>query len=70
MIKKSRKIQITSGKYKGKISTIKKNIRKKNMIIINEVNIVKKHVKANRINNRGKIIKKEMPINRSNIKYL
>jgi len=29
MIKKSRKIQITSGKYKGKISTIKKNIRKK-----------------------------------------
>jgi len=70
MIKKSRKIQITSGKYKGKISTIKKNIRKKNMIIINDVNIVKKHVKANRINNRGKIIKKEMPINRSNIKYL
>lgn len=70
MIKKNRKIQITSGKYKGKISTIKKNIRKKNMIIINDVNIVKKHVKANRINNRGKIIKKEMPINRSNIKYL
>ena len=70
MIKKKNKIQITSGKYRGKVSIIKKNIRKRNMVIVEDVNIVVKHVKANRGNSRGKIIKKEMPINRSNIRYL
>lgn len=63
-------VKIISGKYKGRISVIKNYIKRRKMVLVKNINSVKKHIKANKKNKRGKVIVKEMPIDISNIKYV
>ena len=67
LIKKSDKVKIVAGKDKGKIGTVLKVDRKKNRVLVENINMVKHHVKPNVKNKQGGIIEKEAPINRSNI---
>lgn len=67
-IQKGETVQIITGKSKGKIGKIKKIISKKYKIIIENINIKKKHLRPKKEGETGKIIEIEMPIHISNVK--
>lgn len=66
-VKKGDKVQVISGKDKGKRGVILKAIPKQNRVIVEGVNIVKKHVKPSQANPQGGIIEMEAPIHVSNV---
>jgi len=59
------KVVVIAGKDKGKEGKITKVLRSENKIVIEGVNVVKKHVKPNG-QNAGSIVELEAPINASN----
>ena len=60
------KVVVTSGKSKGKEGTITKVLRSENKVIVEGVNIVKKHNKPNGADG-GTITEMEAPIHASNV---
>ncbi len=68
-IKKGDKVVVIAGVDKGKEGKILFVDRKKDKVIVEGVNMIKKHQKAS-ANNQGGIIQKEAPISASNVMYL
>ncbi len=67
-IKKGDEIIVIAGKDKGRKGNVLKVVRKGEYLIIEGINTVKKHIKANpNANERGGIAIKEMPIHKSNV---
>ena len=69
-IKIGDKVQVLTGTNKGKEGHVSKVLRKENRVIVEGVNIVKKHVKPGRTNETGGILETEAPIHISNVKVL
>ena len=69
-IKKEDNVIVIAGNYKGKTGKILKVFPKKNRVIIEGVNLRKRHTKASQQNPQGGIIEKEAPINASNVVLL
>ncbi len=67
-IKKGDKVQVITGQDKGTVGEVKAAFPKTNKIIVEGVNVRKKHQKPNQINPDGGIVDKEMPIDASNVK--
>ena len=65
-IKKDDKVKIIVGKDQGKIGKVLKVDRKKSRILVEKINMVKRHSKPTNQNRQGGIIEKEMPIQWSN----
>ena len=65
-LKTGDKVIVITGSNKGKEGTIKKVLRNENRVIVEGVNIVKKHQKASG-NESGGILEVEAPINASNV---
>lgn len=66
-VKKGDKVQVISGKDKGKQGVVLAAFPKKNRVLIEGVNIVKKHTKPSQLNPQGGIITQEAPIHVSNV---
>jgi len=66
-IKRNDKVKVIAGNHKGKEGNVLKVLLKKNRVIIEGVNIIKKHQKPNQTNQQGGIIEKEASINASNV---
>ncbi len=66
-VKKGDKVQVISGKDKGKQGVILEAYPKKDRVLVEGVNIVKKHSKPSQANPQGGIITKEAPIHVSNV---
>ena len=66
-IKRDDKVKIIAGKDMGKIGKVLKVIRKKDRILVENINIVKRHTKASASNRQGGIVEREAPLHRSNI---
>ena len=66
-VKKDDKVKIIAGKDKGKIGKVLKVIRKKNRVLVEKVNMVKRHSRPTAKNKQGGILEKEMSIQRSNV---
>ncbi len=67
-LKKDDKVQVLAGKDKGKIGKVLKVLRKKDRIVVEKVNMVKRHTKANPYTQQpGGIIEKEAPLHISNV---
>ncbi len=66
-LKKGDKVHIIAGKDRGSSGTIVRAIPDKNMVVIEGLNLVKKHRRANQRNRSGQIIEKPMPIHASNV---
>jgi len=66
-VKKGDKVQIISGKDKGKQGVILESYPKKERVLVEGVNIVKKHAKPSQINPQGGITDIEAPIHVSNV---
>ena len=67
-IKKGDKVQVIAGQDKGTVGEVKAVFPKTNKVVVEGVNVRKKHQKPNQINPDGGIVDKEMPINASNVK--
>jgi large subunit ribosomal protein L24 len=68
-IKKDDKVKVIVGKDRGKIAKVLKVINSKNKIVVEGVNVVKKHVKPGAVSKEGGIISIEKPIDVSNVMY-
>ncbi|NSL52581.1 50S ribosomal protein L24 [Calidifontibacillus erzurumensis] len=66
-VKKGDKVQVISGKDKGKQGVVLAAYPKKDRVLVEGVNIVKKHSKPTQMNPQGGIISKEAPIHVSNV---
>lgn len=66
-VKKGDKVKVITGKDKGKTGVILAAFPKKDRVIVEGVNIVKKHAKPSQDNPQGGIISKEAPIHVSNV---
>jgi len=67
LIKKDDKVKVLTGKDKGKIGKVLKVIRKKNRILVENINMVKRHSRPSAKNKQGGIIEGEATIPRSNV---
>ena len=65
-LKTGDKVVVIAGKDKGKEGTITKVLRNENKVVVEGVNIVKKHVKPNG-QQAGSIASVEAPIHASNV---
>ena len=67
-IRKDDKVMVTTGKDKGKVGKILKILPKRNAVLVEKVNMVKRHTKGNPYQQRaGGIVEKEMPVDVSNV---
>ncbi|MEK7098710.1 MAG: 50S ribosomal protein L24 [Patescibacteria group bacterium] len=66
-IKKGDTVIVISGKNRGTSGKVELVLTKKDMIVIDGVNVVKKHRKANQQSKSGQIVEKSMPIHISNV---
>ncbi|PAE01860.1 50S ribosomal protein L24, partial [Bacillus paralicheniformis] len=66
-VKKGDKVMVISGKDKGKQGVILAAFPKKDRVIVEGVNMVKKHSKPTQANPQGGILNQEAPIHVSNV---
>jgi large subunit ribosomal protein L24 len=66
-VKKGDKVMVITGKDKGKTGVILAAFPKKDRVLVEGVNIVKKHTKPNQANPQGGIISQEAAIHVSNV---
>ena len=67
LIKKDDKIKVIVGKDKGKIGKVLKVDRKKNHLLVEKVNLTKRHQRPTGKNKQGGIVEAEAPIRISNV---
>jgi large subunit ribosomal protein L24 len=67
MIKKDDKVKVIAGKDKGKIGKVLKVDRKKNQLLIEKVNLIKRHTRPSAKNKQGGIVEGEAPVRISNV---
>lgn len=58
---------VISGKDRGKTGTILRALPKKSRVLIDGVNVVKKHQKSRRQGQQGQILERSLPIHVSNV---
>ena len=66
ILKTGDKVKVIAGKDKGKEGKIIKTLRKDNKVVVEGINMIKKHVKPNG-QNAGSIVEMEAPIHASNV---
>lgn len=66
-IKTGDKVRVIAGKDKGKEGSVKKILAAENRVVVEGINIIKKHQKPNNANPNGGVIDTEAPISASNV---
>ncbi len=69
-VKVGDKVKVIAGKDKGKTGTVRVTLRNKDKVVVEGVNIVKKHMKPNAMNETGGILEVEAPIHVSNVSVI
>ncbi len=66
-IRKNDKVKVITGKDNGKIGKVIKVLEKKNRLLIENVNMVKRHTRPSASNKQGGIVEGEAAIHWSNV---
>jgi large subunit ribosomal protein L24 len=66
-IKKGDRVRVLSGKDRGKEGVVMRALPTEGKVIVDGVNIAKKHQKPTKMTMQGGIIDKDMPIDASNV---
>lgn len=66
-VKKGDKVKVITGKDKGKSGKVLAAFPKKDRVLIEGINMVKKHTKPSNVNPQGGILNVEAPIHVSNV---
>lgn len=69
-IKSGDTVQVIAGDHKGSEGKVVKVLKEKSKVIVEGVNMVKKHTKPSAQNPQGGIVEKEAPIHISNVSLL
>ena len=69
-IKKGDTIKVIAGKDRGKSGKVIKALPKDEAVVVEGVNIKKRHQRPSRSNQKGQIIDKTMPVHISNVQLL
>jgi len=67
-VKKNDRVMVTTGREKGKVGKVLKAL--KNSVIIEKVNLIKRHTRPSHYTGKGGILEKEAPIHISNVMVL
>jgi large subunit ribosomal protein L24 len=66
-IKKGDTVKILTGKDKGKTGKVLKAFPKENKVLVEGVNIYKKHERARKEGQKGQVVERSVPIQASNV---
>ncbi len=69
-IRKGDRVVVLQGKDRGKEGVVMRAMPSRGKVIVEGVNVAKKHQKPTRATMQGGIIDKDMPIDASNVMYL
>ncbi len=69
-LKKGDKVVIIAGKNKGQNATILRAFPRDNMLVLDGMNLVKRHRRPSAQNRKGQIVDKPMPLHASNVMLL
>ncbi len=66
-LKKNDLVEVITGKEKGKTGKIMKVLREKNQVLVEKVNMIKRHTRPSPTSGQGGIIEKEAPMKVSKV---
>lgn len=66
-IKKGDNVMVIAGKDRGTTGKVLRALPEKNMVVVEGVNVVKRHRRANQRSRSGQIIDKALPVHVSNV---
>jgi large subunit ribosomal protein L24 len=69
-VKKDDVIMVVAGKEKGKSGKIVRVLPQRGRVVVENLNVVKRHTRPNRVNTQGGIVEKEAAIDASNVMLL
>jgi large subunit ribosomal protein L24 len=69
-VKKDDQVMVIAGKDKGKSGKVLRVLPEKGRVLIESLNLIKRHTRPSQSNNEGGIIEKEAPIAISNVQLL
>jgi len=69
-IKKDDQVLIISGKYRGKKGKVLRVLPKKDKVVVEGVNLAKKHVRPKKSGEKGQVVKMPLPFHVSNVKLI
>jgi len=69
-VKKDDLVMIIAGKDKGKSGKVLRVLPEKERVLVENLNLIKRHTRPSQSNNEGGIIEKEAPIAISNVQLL
>ena len=69
-IKKNDTVMVTAGKEKGKRGRVIAVYPRENRILIEKLNMIKRHTRPNQQLRQGGIVEKESPISAANVKLI
>ena len=68
--KKGQEVKIITGKYKGQVGKIMSVDKRSEKVVIENINVAKRHLKPDKKNQSGGIVNREQGIHISNIKVV
>ncbi len=66
-LKKNDLVEVLSGREKGKTGKILKVVRDKNQVVVEKVNMIKRHTRPSPTTGQGGIVEKEAPLQVSKV---
>jgi large subunit ribosomal protein L24 len=69
-LKKNDLVEVTTGKEQGKTGKILKVFREKNQVLIEKVNMIKRHTRPSPTSGLGGIVEKEAPVYVAKVKLI
>ncbi|MBM4286755.1 MAG: 50S ribosomal protein L24 [Deltaproteobacteria bacterium] len=66
-IKKNDKVEVIAGKEKGKTGKVLKVLRDRNSVLVEKLNMIKRHTRPSPTSGQGGIVEKEAPLHISNV---
>ncbi|MCC7344026.1 MAG: 50S ribosomal protein L24 [Deltaproteobacteria bacterium] len=69
-IRKNDQVMVITGRDKGKIGRVLRVLPKEGRVVVEKVNVVKRHTKPSAKNRQGGILEKELSIHVSNVMLL
>lgn len=67
LIKKGDTVVVTAGKDKGKTGKVMQSFPKLNRVVVEGINVCKRHLRARRRGEKGQTVEFSMPLHASNV---
>ncbi len=69
-LRKDDQVEVIAGKDKGRVGKVLRVLSEKDSVVVERINMIKRHTKPTEMNQQGQIVEKEAPIHVSNIQLI